>query len=89
MNDNGYGVIKHIQDSLYGGRNVYADLKVPNFSELALTLKIPYLEVKSVKEFENVIKKAFKIFGPVLIEVDIKSVGDLPRYYIPPPFTRN
>jgi acetolactate synthase-1/2/3 large subunit len=31
MNDQGYGVIKHIQESMYGGRKFYADLTGPNF----------------------------------------------------------
>jgi len=30
MNDSGYGVIKHIQDALYGGRRCYGDLAVPD-----------------------------------------------------------
>ena len=87
MNDKGYGVIKHIQDSLYGGRKNFADLQVPNFKELADTVKMKYLIVKSSSEFENILKKAFNLPGPVLLEIDINSIGELPRYFIPPPFT--
>ena len=87
MNDKGYGVIKHIQDSLYGGRRNFADLQVPNFKELADTVKMKYLIVKSSSEFENILKKAFNLSGPVLLEIDINSIGELPRYFIPPPFT--
>lgn len=87
MNDKGYGVIKHIQDSLYGGRKNYTDLLVPDFSDLANTIKMKYLVVKSSSEFENVLKKAFDLSGPVLLEIDLNSVGELPRYFIAPPFT--
>ena len=87
MNDKGYGVIKHIQDSLYEGRRNFADLQVPNFKELADTVKMKYLIVKSSSEFENILKKAFNLPGPVLLEIDINSIGELPRYFIPPPFT--
>ena len=87
MNDKGYGVIKHIQDSLYEGRRNFADLQVPNFKELADTVKMKYLIVKSSSEFENILKKAFNLSGPVLLEIDINSIGELPRYFIPPPFT--
>ncbi len=87
MNDKGYGVIKHIQDSLYGGRKNFADLQVPNFKELADTVKMKYLIVKSSSEFENSLKKAFNLSGPILLEIDINSIGELPRYFIPPPFT--
>ena len=87
MNDKCYGVIKHIQDSLYGGRRNFADLQVPNFKELADTVKMKYLLIKSSSEFENILKKAFNLSGPVLLEIDINNIGELPRYFIPPPFT--
>ena len=86
MNDKGYGVIKHIQDSLYGGRKNYADLTVPNFSELAKTVRMNYLLVTSSSEFREKLEKAFKLSGPVLLEIDVLSVGDMPRYFMPPPF---
>ena len=88
MNDKGYGVIKHIQDSLYGGRKNYADLVVPNFSELAKTVRMNYLLVSSSSEFKEKLTKAFKLSGPVLLEIDVISVGEMPRYFVPPPFTK-
>ncbi len=39
MNDQGYGVIKHIQESMYGGRKFFADLIGPNFEDLAKVAK--------------------------------------------------
>ena len=74
------------QDSLYGGRKNYADLTVPNFSELAKTVRMNYLLVTSSSEFREKLDKAFKLSGPVLLEVDVLSVGDMPRYFMPPPF---
>ena len=35
MNDSGYGVIRHIQDALYGGRHFFGDLLAPDFQQLA------------------------------------------------------
>ena len=35
MNDRGYGVIKHIQNALYGGRNYFADLMGPELGDSA------------------------------------------------------
>ena len=88
MNDKGYGVIKHIQDSLYGGRKNYADLKVPNFSDLAKTVGMRYMIVKSSSDFKGKLSKAFELFGPVMLEIDVNSVGEMPRYFMPPPFTK-
>ena len=86
MNDKGYGVIKHIQDILYGGRKHYADLTVPNLSELAKTVRMNYLLVRSSSEFKEKLQKAFNLPGPVLLEIDVLSVGEMPRYFVPPPF---
>jgi len=44
-------------------------------------------EGKTPAQFENILKKAFNLSGPVLLEIDINSIGELPRYFIPPPFT--
>ena len=35
MNDGGYGVIKQIQDRMYGGRHHYADMAGPDIERLA------------------------------------------------------
>ena len=88
MNDKGYGVIKHIQDSLYGGRKNFADLTVPNFLELAKTVKMKYILVSSSSEFKEKLKNAFNLPGPVLLEIDVLNVGEMPRYFVPPPFTK-
>ena len=78
---------KHYLGYHYEGRKNFADLQVPNFKELANTVKMRYLIVKYSGEFENILKKAFNLSGPVLLEIDINTIGELPRYFIPPPFT--
>ena len=85
MNDNGYGVIKHIQDSMYGGRKFFADLMGPNFEDLAKVAKMKYKKIDYAKDLEKVLKEAVNFDGPVLVEVNVASVGDMPRYFAPPP----
>ena len=53
MNDQGYGVIKHIQESMYGGRKFYADLTGPNFEELAKVAKMKYKRIDHANELEK------------------------------------
>ena len=85
MNDQGYGVIKHIQESMYGGRKFYADLIGPNFEELAKVAKMKYKRIDHANELEKILNEAVKFSGPVLVEVNVHSVGDMPRYFAPPP----
>jgi len=85
MNDQGYGVIKHIQESMYGGRKFYADLIGPNFEELAKVAKMKYKRIDHANELEKILDEAVKFSGPVLVEVNVHSVGEMPRYFAPPP----
>jgi acetolactate synthase-1/2/3 large subunit len=85
MNDQGYGVIKHIQESMYGGRKFYADLTGPNFEELAKVAKMKYKRIDHANELEKTLDEAVKFSGPVLVEVNVHSVGEMPRYFAPPP----
>ena len=85
MNDQGYGVIKHIQESMYGGRKFFADLIGPNFEDLAKVAKMKYKRVDHANELEKILDKAVKFVGPILVEVNVNSVGEMPRYFAPPP----
>ena len=85
MNDQGYGVIKHIQESMYGGRKFFADPIVPNFEELAKVAKMKYKKITNANVLEKILEEAVTFIGPVLVEVDVNSVGEMPRYFIPPP----
>ena len=89
MNDKGYGVIKHIQDSMYGGRNFFADLIGPNFEELANVAKMKYSRIDHSMDLEKKLKEAINFSGPVLLEVNVHSVGEMPRYFAPPPHAVN
>ena len=85
MNDQGYGVIKHIQESMYGGRKFYADLIGPNFEDLAKVAKMKYKRIDNANELEKKLDEAIKFTGPVLVEVNVHAVGEMPRYFAPPP----
>ncbi len=89
MNDQGYGVIKHIQESMYGGRKFYADLIGPDFKDLAKVAKMKYKRINHANELEKILDEAVKFSGPVLVEVNVHSVGEMPRYFAPPPHALN
>ncbi len=80
MNDRGYGVIKHIQNALYGGRNFYADLMGPDLQTLAATAGIPFHRVTEADKFGPTVAVASRGKGPTLVEVDMNAIGVIPPY---------
>ena len=47
MNDRGYGVIRNIQDSEYGGRRRFVDLATPDFAALSAACGLDYRRIAS------------------------------------------
>ena len=79
MNDRGYGVIRHIQDHA-AGRRFYHDLQGPDLMALAALAGLPGLRVSSVEEFGPTLARAFATAGPVLVEIDMATIGEHPPY---------
>jgi acetolactate synthase-1/2/3 large subunit len=80
MNDRGYGVIKHIQDSLYGGRRFYGDLLTPDLQQLAALAGVPSFKVTDGDKFGATVAQALAVPGPTLVEVDMTAIGAFPPY---------
>ncbi len=80
MNDRGYGVIKHIQDSLYGGRRFYGDLLTPDLQQLAALAGVPSFKVTEGEKFGATVAQAMAVSGPTLVEVDMTAIGAFPPY---------
>ncbi len=80
MNDNGYGVIKHIQNSLYGERNYFADLMGPDLEKLAALGNMPFWRVSTAETFGATVAEASRVSGPSLVEVDMRAIGPFPAY---------
>ncbi|MGQ0654852.1 MAG: thiamine pyrophosphate-binding protein [Betaproteobacteria bacterium] len=85
MNDRGYGVIRNIWDSAYGGRRAYSDLHTPDFALLAKSLNLAYLSVKDRNAFAAAVPEALAQRGPVLLEVDMTSIGPFSQAFAGPP----
>jgi acetolactate synthase I/II/III large subunit len=81
MNDHGYGVIKHIQDALYGGRRFYGDLLAPDLQHLAELAGIPAFKVSSADSIGETVARALQVPGPSLVEVDMTAIGEHPPYF--------
>lgn len=86
MNDRGFGVIKHIQDALYGGRHHFANPSPPDFDALARSAGMPYHRVAAMGDLDAALTAAVAHAGPALVEVDMTAIGPYPRYFQPPPY---
>lgn len=76
MNDSRYGVIRNIQDDLYGSRHCYVDLHTPDFAQFCASLQVTHLRLSEASQAEAVLKQAFATSGTVVVEVDMSSWGD-------------
>ena len=85
MNDQGYGVIRNIQDAQYGGHRAYADLLTPNFSLLCASIGLPHEKVDVIDGFEAALERALAAQGPALIEVDMVKIGPFAESFAGPP----
>jgi len=83
MNDSGYGVIKHIQDILYGGRHSYGNLLTPDFGQLAQLAGMPFWKVGNTAQLGDMVTQALVVPGPAMVEVDMASIGEFPAYVVP------
>ena len=77
MNDNGYGVMRGIQNNYFGGRQYYNELHTPDYVKLGESMGCLSLKVDSVESFKEQIKKAIEHNGPAVIELDMNAIGPL------------
>ena len=75
MNDQRYGVIRNIQDDLYGSRHCYVDLHTPRFDQFCASLGAAYHRLDHPSRAAEVMAAAFRQSGPVVVEIDMQAWG--------------
>lgn len=75
MNDSRYGVIKNIQDDLYGSRHCYVELHNPDFATFCRSLNVPHVKLTEPAQTAQALQQAFAHTGPVVVEVDMNAWG--------------
>lgn len=89
MNDKAYGVIKDIQDTMYGSRHYGADPVNPDLEGLANLSGLPFWRVDALGELSEKLAAAIAVDGPALVEVDMTKIGKYPPYYSPPYYAKS
>jgi acetolactate synthase-1/2/3 large subunit len=84
MNDGGYGVIRNIQDHEYGGRR-FGDITPPALGNLAAAFGLEYRRVEGVAAFADSLVWARSLREPVLLDVDMATIGTFAQTWAGPP----
>ncbi len=71
FNDQGYGVLRWLQDTRFGRINE-TDLGKMDFTTMARSMGVPGERVKSVEEFSQAVDRGMQATGPYLIDVDME-----------------
>lgn len=85
MNDRRYGVIRNIQDDIYGGRHCYVDLHTPDFGQLCGSLGVPHVRLDGPAAAAEALERALTTPGPVVVEVDMAAWGPFAGKFAGPP----
>lgn len=85
MNDQAYGVIKNIQDAVYGGRKHYVQLHTPDYAVLSQSINLDHVRVSSLDDLDAALDQGFSTKGPFLVEIDMLSVGGFKATFAGPP----
>ncbi len=75
MNDQGYGVIKNIQDAAYRWPPLLRRPAHPGLRPTVGFLGLRHAKVSDLKDFSAVLDGALAEPGPFLLEVDMLAVG--------------
>ena len=85
MNDQRYGVIKNIQDDIYGSRHAYVELHTPDFAQLCASLQVPHLRLSDPLKTREALTEALAFNGPAVLEVDMAAWGPFAAKFAGPP----
>ena len=85
MNDQGYGVIRNIQDAQYKGRRDYSSPRPAEFERLCGSMGLAHERISRVEDFEAALDRALALAGPAMLEVDMISIGPFAESFAGPP----
>jgi acetolactate synthase-1/2/3 large subunit len=85
MNDSRYGVIKNIQDAVYGSRHCYVELHNPDFAQFCASLQVVHHKLSDPEQTYAVLCEALQTPGPVVVEVDMAAWGAFAVKFAGPP----
>ena len=80
FNDRGYGVLRRIEETRFGGRTFGVDLATPDFPALARSMGVDAQAVAGVDQFRTAYQAAMQGDGPVLLDIDLNALHPIGEY---------
>ncbi len=84
FDDQGYGVLRNIQNAHFEGRKIGVDLRSPDYVEVARGFGLKAETVKSATEFGSVFSQAVKSREPWMVVVDSNAIGPMKKIFAGP-----
>jgi acetolactate synthase-1/2/3 large subunit len=84
FDDQGYGVLRNIQNAHFEGRRIGVDFQSPDFVAIARAFGFYSERVKSADGFRKVFSKAVQSREPSMVVVDSDSIGPMRKIFAGP-----
>jgi acetolactate synthase-1/2/3 large subunit len=84
FDDQGYGVLRNIQNAHYDGQTIGVDLQSPDFVSVARAFGFESERVRSAEEFRRAFSKAVQSREPSMVVVDSNSIGPMRKIFAGP-----
>jgi acetolactate synthase-1/2/3 large subunit len=84
FDDNGYGVLRNIQNAHFDGHRIGVDLQSPDFVGIARAFGLQSQRVKSAIEFRETFSKAVRSKEPWAVVVDSNAIGPMKKIFAGP-----
>jgi acetolactate synthase-1/2/3 large subunit len=84
FDDNGYGVLRNIQNAHFNGHRIGVDLQSPDFVGIARAFGFQSQRVKSAVEFREAFSKAVRSKEPWVVVVDSNAIGPMKKIFAGP-----
>ena len=84
FDDQGYGVLRNIQNAHFEGRKIGVDLVSPDHVAVARGFGFNSERVRSAEEFRTVFSRAVKSREPWMVVVDSNSIGPMKKIFAGP-----
>jgi acetolactate synthase-1/2/3 large subunit len=84
FDDQGYGVLRNIQNAHYDGKTIGVDLHSPDFVGIARAFGLQSERVASAEDFRRAFSKAVKSREPWMVVVDSNAIGPMKKIFAGP-----
>ena|SRR5579884_2159796 len=84
FDDNGYGVLRNIQNANFEGRTIGVDMKSPDFVALARAFGFESRRVQSSADFRSTLAQAVESRRPWMIVIDCDAIGPMKKIFAGP-----